>query len=143
MEGLAPLIFFAIIGLVQLLVRWLRAAQRQQQQQRPPAPMPEEEADVPRRFPPAARPPATRLPIPAPLPPPRVLINDRMPDDEELMVRTPARVAATAAAPPPSRRMQRLDLRLGNRAEVRRAIVLMEILGPPRGTASDEVQGSR
>ena len=139
MEGLAPLVFFALIGLVQLLVRWLRT-QQQRQQPPPQVPLPEDMArdqTLP-RVPRAELPPVAR--VPEATQGPRRLIDNRVADDEELMVRTPLRPAP--AAPASRRSTRRPHPRVGTRAEVRRAIVLMEILGPPRAT-DGETRGPR
>jgi hypothetical protein len=121
-DNLAPLLFFALIGLVQLLVRWVRTMQQQQRQQPPPsapAPGPEVEVVVPRLpFRPSEMPPVTRLATPAP----RVLVDTR-------------------ATPPPRRAAHHRHPRLGSRTDVRRAIVLMEILGAPRSTSDVEGRG--
>lgn len=115
MEQFGLLILFALVGLFQLLVRWLRSRAAAAAAAAPPAPVSKPEAPAARAAPPE-RP--SRRPVP---------------DDEELFVRVPLPAAPTAHAEVPRRR--RL---VGGRAELRRTIVLMEILGPCRATADGE-----
>ena len=115
MEQIGVLVIFALIGLFQLLVRWLRS---RAEPAMPPTTVPQPEAPPPVEARPSRRP---------------------TPDDEELFVRIPvpaqprmtapratAPRAPTRAAPPQRRRV------VGTRAELRRSIVLMEVLGPCR-----------
>ena len=139
METLAPLVFFALIGLIQLLVRWVRTMQQQQQQrEQQQRPEPVEPRDtVP--LPPIELPTPTRATLPVPAP--RRLIDNRVPDDEELLVRTPARPASSA--PPRRAARRRVHPRVGSRADVRRAFVLMEIFGPPRAAMDTDARRGR
>lgn len=111
-------LFFAIfvaIGLFNLLGRWLKRRMQEQARQNappePPAPrFPEveiREIPAPRRMPAA--------PPPEPVVPP---------------VRVPARRSAV-------REIARVPTRLGGQTDLRRAIVLMSVLGPCRGLESE------
>jgi hypothetical protein len=112
MEQLLLIAIFLLVGLVNMLVRWLR---RRAEASRPageaePAPGP-----VPgrrRELPPAARVISPELPVEAAVAPAR-------------------RMRPPASAPPPRRR-PRAHRRLGSRADIRRAIVTMTVLGPCR-----------
>jgi hypothetical protein len=109
MEQFGVLIIFGLIALFQLLVKWLRGRTGLDE-------------------------PPTTVPQPAPT------YQPPAPDDEELIVRTPVRLPAPAVpepvrlAMPPVAHARRRRL-LGSRAELRRAIVLTEVLGPCRGMA--------
>jgi hypothetical protein len=118
MEQIGLLALLALFGLVQLLVRWLRG--------RAPAP--------PAPAPPAPGPPLPRREAPQPA-------------DEEVVVRV--RLPAPPPGPAPIVRVQRGAAEvvarprrhyatLGTRADLRRAIVLREVLGPCRAMEGSE-----
>ena len=107
MEQFGVLILFGLIALLQLIVRWIRSRG-------------------------ALETPPTTVPQPAgTYQPPR-------PDDEELAVRIPLPPphvqAGARPATPRGGHASRRRL-VGSRADLRRAIVLMEVLGPCRGMA--------
>jgi hypothetical protein len=112
MEQLLLIAIFLLVGLINLIVRRLR------QRAEAPGPPAEPEA-VPWPAPGRTRelPPAARVILPVPLPEPSV----------------PAvRPMRSPAPAPPARRRPRGHRRLGSRADVRRAIVTMTVLGPCR-----------
>lgn len=110
MEQLLLIAIFLLVGLVNMLVRWLRqraeAARRDGEAEPAPEPVPGRR----RELPPAARVIAPALPVEAAVAPAR-------------------RMRPPASAPPPRPRAHR---RLGSRADIRRAIVTMTVLGPCR-----------
>lgn len=109
MEQLLLIAIFLLVGLVNMLVRWLRQRSQVPRPEAEPPPGPE-----PARGRRLELPPAARVIVP-PLPP-------------EAAVPAPRRMRPEAA--PPARRRPRP--RLGSRADVRRAIVTMTVLGPCR-----------
>ena len=114
-EQIIPLALFVIVVLFNLVGRWLRGRMQQQEQQQAPPP------------------PPLRV-EPVPLPPRARLVTSRPPAFEERspVRRAPARVVVREAP--------RL---LGTPRDVRRAIVMMAVLGPPRGLQSDGPDGIR
>jgi hypothetical protein len=103
-EQLILLALFLIVGLVNFVIRWLR--ERQQ-----------------------ARPPATPDQSAAPARPPELIVR-RAP------VATSPEMPTVAPRLTPRRPVPRtraaMHVSLDNRADLRRAIVLMTVLGPPR-----------
>ena len=116
MEQLLLIAIFLLVGLVNMLVRWLRRRAETPGPEARPQPGPE---PVLERAPSRRRelPPAARVIVPAPPP--------------EAPVPATRRMRSPAAAPPPRPR-PRAHRRLGSRADVRRAIVTMTVLGPCR-----------
>jgi hypothetical protein len=106
-------LFFLGILLLVALVNFLRQAQARRQRR---GPEPRAEA-----------PPEEREPPPLALPPRVIIPPSRPPALEE---RPRARAPMPRPAPPPPRRARRL---LGSHREVRRAIVLVSLLGPAPG----------
>lgn len=107
-EQLLFVALFAVVALANLIARWLKA----RRERRPPAET--EEIDQVRAMP-------RRLP-------PRVVITA----PEARRPPTPAPTDTTT--PPVARPARRLPrLRLGGPSDLRRAIVLMTVLGPCRG----------
>jgi hypothetical protein len=109
-EQILLLLVFVLVPLFNLLVRWLQRRAREQQR-----PMPAK---------PSAIDPVGREERPPARMPPRVRVIE------------PARPREGPREPPPAPRPQPVIRRagpLGGRAEVRRAIVAMTILGPCRG----------
>src|SRR5688572_16749400 len=110
MEQYGLLIIFALIALAQVLFRWLRGrAQQPRQQQR------QQGAQTPVTGPPQHR------------------------EEERKALPSLARMRAAASAPappvtPPARRAVAPPHLLTSHTELRRAIVLMEVLGPCRGS---------
>ena len=114
MEQLLLIAIFLLVGLVNVLVRWLR---QRAQTSRPEAeveaePAPGPVPGRPRELPPAARVIVPQRPVEAAIPAAR-------------------RMRPPASAPPPRRR-PRGHRRLGTRADIRRAIITMTVLGPCR-----------
>ncbi|MBI1736147.1 MAG: hypothetical protein HYR51_13310 [Candidatus Rokubacteria bacterium] len=109
-EQIVPLALFVMVVLFNLVGRWLRSRMREQQ---------ERQERQRQQAPPAA----PRAPLP-----PRVRIVTRPPAAEER--RTPRREPGRVERPRPRRL-------LGTRADVRRGVVLMAVLGPPRGLQPD------
>lgn len=109
-------LFFAIfiaVGLFNLLGRWLKRRMEEQARQNAPAePRVERFPEIEIREMPAPR----RMPAP---PPP-----------EPVAPAVPARRPAV-------REVARVPTRLGGRTDLRRAIVLMSVLGPCRGLESE------
>jgi hypothetical protein len=115
MEQLLLIAIFLLVGLINMIIRQLR---QRAQAPGPPA-EPAEPEDVswpaPSRMP--ELPPAARVILPVPLAEPSV----------------PAvRPMRPPAPAPPALRRRRDHRRLGSRADVRRAIVAMTVLGPCR-----------
>jgi hypothetical protein len=109
MEQLVLLALFLLAGLISAIVRWLR--------QRPEAPRPEPDPEPTRASRTRELPRAARVRAPVPPPEPAVPAPRRMP----------------AAAPDPhARRRPRVHPRLGGHTDLRRAIVVMTVLGPCR-----------
>jgi hypothetical protein len=104
---------FLLVGALNLLIRWLRS--RAEPPPKPPDARPRPGPEAPARDVPGL-PPRIRLPAPPPAPPAPVRTQ-------------PAPVATLPARP------RQIPHRLGGRRELRRAIVLMEILGPCRAAA--------
>lgn len=116
MEQLLFLALFVAIGLFNVIGRWLKRKMEEQARQNAPPEPPVGRVppiEVPER-------PARRLRMPAP------------PPEEGVMpaVRVPARRAAVRGA-------ARIPSRLGGQADLRRAIVLMSVLGPCRALDRD------
>ncbi|MBM4441632.1 MAG: hypothetical protein FJ027_14555 [Candidatus Rokubacteria bacterium] len=109
MEQIGLLVLFALVGLFQMLVRWLRQrAAEAAETAAPPAP------------PPPALPRATPMP-----PVEEILI--RAPEPARALERAYREGASTAIARPrPARTV------FSTRSQLRRAIVLRDILGPCR-----------
>jgi hypothetical protein len=107
-EQLILLALFLIVGLVNFVIRWLR----ERQQTRPPESP--ERVEVPELIVRRTPLPPPEVPTVAPPPPP---------------------------PPPPRRPVPRsraaMHVRLDSRADVRQAIVLMTVLGPPRALEQD------
>jgi hypothetical protein len=115
MEQILLLAAFLLLGLINAIVRWL--------QRRPGTPGPEPEA--PRSE------PETRLPVPRTRPAPAAApVHARVPPREPA-VSAPRRMPS-AAPDVHARRRRRVHPRLGRRADLRRAIVVMTVLGPCR-----------
>jgi hypothetical protein len=112
MEQLLLIAIFLLVGLINLIVRRLR------QRAEPPVP-PEEPEAAPWPTPSRTQelPPAARVILPVPL------------TEPSIPVVRPMRAPAPA---PQARRRPRGHRRLGSRADVRRAIVTMTVLGPCR-----------
>jgi hypothetical protein len=126
MSGEQLLIFavFLLVGIFNFIVRLLRERQRRR---RAPADAEAETSELPE----LSLPPGTRVRVPSP--------------PAEL---PPQPVAAPRPAPPPApavpvteRRL--LRMRLGSRTDLRRAIVLMTVLGPCRAHDLDQRRGAR
>jgi hypothetical protein len=113
MEQYGLLIIFALIALAQVLFRWLRgrAQQPRQQQRQQGAPTP-----------------VTG--------PPRHREEERKALPSFARMRAPASEPAPTVTPftPPARRAAAPPRLLTSHTELRRAIVLMEVLGPCRGS---------
>ncbi len=110
MEQIVLLAIFLLVGLVNAIVRW-----RQQSREAPPEPAP----PPPRREPP---------PRPAELPP-RIRVTVPLPAASVPAARRPPVPVPAPRTPPRRRPVHRW---LGRRADVRRAIVVMTVLGPCR-----------
>lgn len=123
MEQFGLLILFALVGLFQLLVRWLRSRAAAAAAAAPSTPVSQPEA---RAAPPAPPERRSRRPVP---------------DDEELFVRVPLPAPVRARSRPAAPGVEaprRRRLVVGTRAELRRTIVLMEVLGPCRAMTGQE-----
>jgi hypothetical protein len=127
-ESLVLVVFLLVLPLLERLVRALRERTGQTQQALP--------AGLPHPEPaPAA------APLPAPVPPPP---RPRHPQAER--VRASRVIQQAAAAPMRARQAtpaRRHPLSLSNRAELRRAVVLMAILGPCKAVEGETPVGSR
>jgi len=116
-EQLILLALFVLVPLVNLLARWVR--RRTEPGERPPEEAKQEPEPVPFRLPP-------RILVPTPVEPRRV---------------EPPRPAAPT--PPPGLRRRGPMLQLSGPADVRRAVMLMAVLGPCRGLESPGAEGER
>ena len=133
-ETLLVVAFLIVLPLLEWLVRALRE-RTPQGQDAPPASLPH-----PEPVPVAAPLPAAVLPPP----PPRHPQTERVSAGER--VRASRAVQQAAAAPMHPRKVtpaRRHPLSLSNRAELRRAVVLMTILGPCKAVEGSTPVGSR
>jgi hypothetical protein len=123
MEQLVLIAIFLLVGFVNAIVRWLRqrAAARRREAEPEALPVPGPAPSRTRELPPGAR---------VVLPPPPA------------EVRTPAAQRRMPALQPPVRRRPREHRRLGSRADVRRAVVMMTVLAPCRAREHEPEVGT-